>query len=106
MKYLIIGSKGQLGKEFVQKFNELGEKYICADRDELDITSLDAVNNFFDKYKPRIVINCSAYNLVDKAETDSFDAFNVNSIGVYNLAIASKNINAYLVHYSSDYVFD
>ena len=53
-----------------------------------------------------MVINCSAYNQVDLAETEILQAFSTNAIGPYNLAIACREINAKLIHYSTDYVFD
>ena len=104
MKYLIIGKNGQLGKEFQKK---LGNKNILAlGREECDISNFSQVLEVFEDYKPSVVINCSAYNLVDKAEEDYTTAFKVNALGVRNLAYASMKHNAFLVHFSTDYVFD
>ena len=106
MKYLIIGNKGQLGKEFEKKLILLNKDFLAVDIDELDISNQAQVKQFFESYKPDIVLNCSAYNFVDKAEAEPEAAFRTNAEGVLNLALASKDNNIFLVHYSSDYVFD
>lgn len=106
MKYLIIGHKGQLGKEFVKKFNELNYNFISVDINELDITDYQAVTDIFNYEKPDIVVNCAAYNDVDGAENNNHLAMQVNSEAVKYLADVSKKNNALLIHYSSDYVFD
>jgi len=106
MKFLVIGSKGQLGKEFLNKFDDLGFQYIGVDITDLDVTNYFEVVSIIKKHSPDIVINCSAYNLVDKAEDDFSEVYKVNSIGPYNLALACRKNNILLIHYSSDYVFD
>ena len=63
-------------------------------------------SNFLKAKNQDIVLNCSAYNFVDKAEAEPEAAFRTNAEGVLNLALASKDNNIFLVHYSSDYVFD
>lgn len=107
MKYMITGSKGQLGYAFQQilKNNENNEIFLV-DIEELDITNLGAVRNTVNETKPDILINCAAYNAVDKAEEDWETAYMVNGIGPRNLAIVCKENDTPLVHYSSDYVFD
>ncbi len=105
-KYLIIGSKGQLGIEFIKILAGNQSIVIGVDIDELDICNMDSVFNFFKKTKPEIVINCAAFNLVDKAEENPEVAFKVNAEAVENLALASSETKSILVHYSSDYVFD
>ena len=112
MKYLIIGKNGQLGREFLRVLGGdsagvgAGVSVSSVGREECDITDLNQILNLFEAIKPDIVINCAAYNQVDKAEEDYIEAFKVNSIGIRNIAFASKKYNSFLVHYSSDYVFD
>ena len=114
MKYLIFGKNGQLGREFVKWLNggsvkSLNGKFvewIAVGREECDISDLNQVLEIFESIKPDIVINCAAYNLVDKAEEDYLTAVKVNSVGVRNLAFACNRYRAFLVHYSTDYVFD
>lgn len=105
-RILITGANGQLAREYQKYLYNLNLDVLALDRDSLDITSLDKVKEVFDAYRPDIVINCAAYNFVDKAEEDTEKAFNVNAKGVKNLAISSKKYNALIVHYSTDYVFD
>ena len=114
MKYLIIGKNGQLGREFIKWLSGglvkslSGEKveWESVGSKECDISNLSQVLNVFESIKPDVVINCAAYNFVDKAEVDYVNAFKVNAIGARNLAFACNKYNAFLIHYGTDYVFD
>lgn len=106
MKFLLIGSLGQLGSEFKHFFQKKNIEFFETDLPTLDVGNLDDVLNIFSAIKPDIVINCSAYNFVDRAEIDRWNALRVNTIGVRNLAYACKKNNSFLVHFSTDYVFD
>ena len=66
MRVLITGSKGQLGAAFVRHFEASGWDYAAADVDTLDITDVNAVMDAVMPYKPGLIINCAAYNLVDR----------------------------------------
>ena len=105
-KYLITGSKGQLGKEFKNHILENSLDGIYADIDELDISDIDQVNEFLNKEKPNVVINCSAYNNVDQAELEPEKARLVNVIGVKYLAQACEKLGSFLIHFSSNYIYD
>jgi len=106
MKYLIIGKHGQLTKEFQRLLSSKGEEYIALSHEEADVRDYVKLNKVFEAYKPEVVINCSAYNQVDKAESDYEEAMKVNALGPYNLALLCKEYGLFLVHYSTDYVFD
>jgi len=106
MKYLIIGKYGQLAKEFQHLLSSKGEEYIALSHEEADVRDYVKLNRVFEAYKPGVVINCSAYNQVDKAESDYEEAMKVNALGPYNLALLCKEYGSFLVHYSTDYVFD
>jgi len=106
MKYLLIGSLGQLGTEFKNFFQNNQIDFYETDLPTLDVGNFKEVEKIFDIVKPDVVINCSAYNYVDRAEVDRWNAVRVNSIGVRNLAQACEKYNSFLVHFSSDYVFD
>jgi dTDP-4-dehydrorhamnose reductase len=106
MKILITGAKGQLGREFQESLENSGHEVAALDKGGLDISDPDEIKIAFSLHNPDIVLNCAAYNFVDKAEEDFDSAFKINSLGVRNLAFACKKTNALLVHYSSDYVFD
>ena len=103
MKILITGAIGMLAKAVRNEFKE--EELICTDVEELDITNLEAVQEFIANSKPDLIINCAAYTAVDKAEEQEELAYKINAIGPKNLAIASKQNDSTLVHISTDYVF-
>lgn len=104
MKYLILGKNGQLGKAFLNALQN--EDILGLDKEDCDISDFDRLKEIFDSYRPDIVLNCSAYNFVDKAETDFPSAYKTNAYGVKNLAYLSKQYNTYFITYSTDYVFD
>ncbi len=106
MKIIITGAKGQLAKEFLRKLEEMEKDFVAFSKQELDISNFEKVIEAFKEIKPSIVINCAAYNLVDRAESFPFEAIKVNSLGVANLIFACNNYKAKLVHFSTDYVFD
>jgi dTDP-4-dehydrorhamnose reductase len=107
LRYLVIGKNGQLGREFLRKLDEMANAEVTAvGRKECDISNLKQVLDIFSTVKPDIVVNCAAYNFVDKAEEDYVSAIKVNGLGVRNLAFASNKYRAFLVHFSTDYVFD
>jgi len=106
MKIFLTGSKGQLAKEFIKRFNEKNIDFLALSKEELDISNFENVIKTIKEYKPDIIINCAAYNLVDKAEEEFEKAYAVNGAGVYNLAVASLETKSLLIHYSTDYVFD
>lgn len=106
MKFLIAGSGGQLGREFVEILSD-SEHEVCAPPEaDLDITRPEVVSEAVESLLPNVLINCAAYNQVDKAEEDDATAMAVNAAGVENLAQACERQQVFLVHFGSDYVFD
>jgi dTDP-4-dehydrorhamnose reductase len=106
MNILITGANGQLARDFQKELKNYNHEVTALDKKSLDISDLNVVTEAFSHYNPDIVLNCAAYNLVDKAEEDFDTAFKVNASGVKNLALMCKENNALFVHYSSDYIFD
>jgi len=107
MKILITGANGQLGQEFQRHFESTGTHRITAlSKKELDISNFESVSEVLSVNDPSVVINCAAYNLVDRAEDDKDAAFRVNAAGAKNLAALCRKNKAFLIHYSTDYVFD
>lgn len=104
MKTLIIGSQGMLGQEIKKTF--LKEATICWDKDEIDITEKEKTNKKITDLHPDIIINCAAYNAVDKCEENLKIANGINGYAPGNLAKIAKSLNIPLVHFSSGYVFD
>ena len=105
MKILITGARGQLATALTQTYRKIGEIRAYS-RAELDITDLDSVMRRAREDRPRVIINCAAYNHVDAAEDHAEQALSVNAFGVRVLARAAADIGAALVHYSTDFVFD
>lgn len=103
---LILGANGQLGKQFAKDLTASNEKVVAPDEKDCDITSIDTLSKFIDSVKPSIIINCAAYNAVDLAEQQSNTAYLINSTSVKNIAMLCSEKNIFLVHYSTDYVFD
>jgi len=103
---LILGNKGQLGSEFERIIKSKGCNHFAADLDSLDVSNYKALNETFNFYKPDIVINCSAYNFVDLAEKEKNKAYKVNAEAPKYLAELCKKTKTFLVHFSSDYVFN
>lgn len=106
MKFVVFGCLGQLGLEFRQRFLRDNIPFAAADIATCDITDPAAVACLIEAEKPSVVINCAAYNLVDKAEADPAAAFKVNAGAVMNIAAACARGNIKLIHYGSDYVFN
>ncbi len=106
IKILITGANGQLGKEIARQLKKKESNYLALSRKKLDITDFNAVQKTIKNFQPNFVINCAAYNAVDRAEKDWRLAFLANGIGVKNLALACNEINSTLIHFSSDFVFD
>lgn len=104
---LVTGAKGQLGNEIkISSKNYFGYEFIFADIDTLDITDGRKVRKFISSNFCDWIINCSAYNFVDKAETDYDKAIQINGFAIKNLVDAIKGTDSRLIHFSTDYVFD
>jgi len=102
----IFGSGGQLGAELKTEFGKRGFNVVGFERSQVDITSMVQVEDCLTKCDPAVVINAAAYNQVDIAEQEPQAAYTVNALAVRNLALVSRQIDAQLVHFSTDYVFD
>ena len=105
MKILLTGSNGQVGFELKNKLRALGE-VIATDREQLDLTNLNAIRTFIDQIKPDIIINPAAYTAVDKAESEPDLAYQINTLAPEVLADKASELDIPLVHFSTDYVFD
>jgi dTDP-4-dehydrorhamnose reductase len=105
LRVLVTGAGGQLGRAIVQRFSAAHEVTALA-RAELDITRHDDVLGTVARVRPEVIINCAAYNAVDRAEDDALAALEGNALALRSLARAADNEGAILVHYSTDFVFD
>ena len=102
----IFGSGGQLGVELKTEFAARGYQVHAFERTTADITDQHAVERVLARCDASMVINAAAYNQVDVAEKEPQAAFLVNALAVRNLAMACRQADARLIHFSTDYVFD
>jgi dTDP-4-dehydrorhamnose reductase len=105
MKVLIVGCLGMLGSDLMAAFSPVHEA-IGYDQQEMDITQLEQCLAGMEVLRPDAVINAAAYTRVDDCESHEKEAFLINGQGAGNLARAAASVNALLVHYSTDYIFD
>jgi dTDP-4-dehydrorhamnose reductase len=102
MHFVILGAAGQLGRDLCPR---LPGEVTALDRSGLDLTQAETAAARLRELRPDVVVNCAAYNLVDRAEDEPEAAFAVNAWGVRNLALACRELGCTLAHFSSDYVF-
>ena len=106
-KIIVTGCNGQLGRAVNEYYKNAADiSFVNTDVAELDITDIDAVMKLAREVNPYAIINCAAHTAVDACESQYEKAFAINAIGARNLAIASRETGAKLVHISTDYVFD
>lgn len=103
---VVFGSSGQLGVELMRELSGRGYAVEGFERKAVDITDRELVERRLAEQEPAVVFNAAAYNQVDVAEREPQAAFLANALGVRNLALACRQIDARLVHFSTDYVFD
>jgi len=108
LKIIITGAGGQVGRELQRYINGLSRdtELFALTRNDLDVTEDGEVERVLHEIKPDWVINAAAYTAVDQAEDDQKLAHAINSEAVGTLARVCKQINARLMHISTDYVFD
>lgn len=106
MKYLIIGKNGQLAKAFARRLESCSADFHAPDETQCDITNAAGMREIIDSFRPGVIINCAAYNLVDRAEQEQGRAYAVNAEGPRILAEAARDRGAFLLHFGTDYVFD
>lgn len=111
-KILVTGCNGQLGRAIRQEYEREDVEFINTDVAEgegiyaLDITNINAVLELVRKTRPQVIINCAAHTNVDACEKQWDAAYRINAIGPRNLSIAANEVDAKLVHVSTDYVFE
>ena len=109
MKILLLGKNGQVGWELQRSLAPLGE-VLALDRNSTshcgDLSNLEGLADTVRVFRPDVVVNAAAYTAVDKAESDQSTANLINALAPEVLARACAAIGAYMVHFSTDYVFD
>ena len=106
MRLAIIGGNGQVGSDLAEILRETDQDVISFSREELDITQSSTLRDKLSQARPDVIINCSVYHPVDECENNVERSFAVNATAVRGLALAAKELQAAVVQFSSDYVFD
>ncbi len=105
MRLLLLGANGQLGQELNHRLSSVGEVKACR-RSDVDLTDHHSIIAAIDAFSPDVIVNAAAYTAVDKAETEPELAFKINADAVGVLANEADKHNIWLIHYSTEYVFD
>lgn len=105
MKILLLGKDGLVGWELQRSLMPLGE-LVALGRKEFDLEDFDSLRKVVRAIQPNIVVNAAAYTAVDRAESEPEKAHRINAEAIGVLAEEACKLNSWLVHYSSDYVFD
>lgn len=106
MKVAVIGANGQLGTDLAAVFEMAGETVIALTHADLDISSLDLTRNALIDLRPSIVVNTAAMHHVENCEKEPLRAYEINALGARNLSVVARELDAKLVHISTDYVFN
>jgi dTDP-4-dehydrorhamnose reductase len=106
MKVVVFGKAGQLGRELVRVFADRGHEVSAFGRADVDVTNAARVEHIIATAGADLVLNATAYNMVDVAEREPEAAFAANALAVRNMALACRQCDARFVHFSTDYVFD
>ena len=104
-RILLTGANGQIGTELAIVLPALGE-VIAPDRQRMDLSRPDDIRRTIQEIRPTLIVNAAAYTAVDKAESDRETCFTVNATAPAVMAAEAAELDAKLVHYSTDYVFD
>jgi dTDP-4-dehydrorhamnose reductase len=105
MKLLISGAGGQLGLALARRLRDEHD-VVALGRDAFDLSDASAYRQTLAREKPDVLLNCAAYTAVDRAESEPGMAHVINADGPAHLAHACRDFGMFLIHFSTDYVFD
>jgi dTDP-4-dehydrorhamnose reductase len=106
MNVVIVGGNGQLGCDLAQAFTANGDHVTALTHSEIEITHPASVERAIVPLQPQVIVNAAAMHHVESCERDPGKAFSVNALGPKGLALVASQLNAVLIHFSTDYVFD
>lgn len=106
MRVLVLGKNGQLGQCLQDQLRSSKDEVIFSSRDDIDVGEFAQTSERIFEIKPDVVINASGYTAVDNAESEPNLANHLNHLAVANLANICLSLNAIMIHFSTDYVFD
>jgi dTDP-4-dehydrorhamnose reductase len=105
-RVLVFGATGQLGADVVDAFTAAGSDVLGLGHSDVDVTDGPAVSAAVSAARPALVVNTAAFHHLDRCEEDQASAYAVNASGARNVAVATQDTDAVLIHISTDYVFD
>jgi dTDP-4-dehydrorhamnose reductase len=105
MQILITGKNGQVGREFSRLYQSRAD-VVSVGRDECDLSSEQSIRDLVRQVKPAVIVNAAAYTAVDQAEKERDLCFAINASAPRVLAQEAARLDALLIHYSTDYVFN
>jgi dTDP-4-dehydrorhamnose reductase len=105
-KVAVIGANGQLGSDVTDAFRSQGNEVCPLTHADIELGNLDSVSERLREIRPEVIVNTAAMHHVEQCEREPEAAFAVNGIGARNLAMVSRELDAVLMHISTDYVFD
>jgi dTDP-4-dehydrorhamnose reductase len=106
MKIAVVGANGQLGHDVVRAFADRGDEVCALTHEDLELSSLESVTACLRTAQAEVVVNTAAMHHVENCEQQPGRAREVNVVGAVNLATATRDLGATLIHVSTDYVFD
>ena len=106
MNVAVIGGNGQLGSDVVSAFRERHDHVFSLTHAELEVSSFESVRTSLQEKMPAVVVNTAALHHVERCEQEPAAAYAANAIGARNIAQATRDIGATVIHISTDYVFD
>ncbi len=102
---LLTGADGQVGWELRRTLPTLGDVVACA-RQQMDLANADSIRDVIRSVKPQVIVNAAAYTAVDQAEQEPALAMSVNGTALGIIAEEAGRLDAAVIHYSTDFVFD
>ena len=102
---LLIGSSGQIGSNIKNNLKKISKKTYCLLRKDFNLENLKSIDKVLNKIKPKLIINAAAYTKVDDAEKNKKICYKINALAPKKIAQWCHKNNAFLVHYSTDYIF-
>jgi len=105
-KILILGKNGQLAKTLINKLINKKISYKCISSKQLNFLKPESIPKILNQYEYDIIINCFAYTNVDRAEIEKKECLKINSTSIKYLAKYCKQNNKFLIHFSTDYIFN
>jgi dTDP-4-dehydrorhamnose reductase len=106
MKIAVVGANGQLGKDTVEAFTKNGDEVFPLTHSDIELSEMDSVSTRLREIHPEVIVNTAAMHHVENCEKEPQKAFAVNGLGSRNLATVARDLDAVLMHVSTDYVFD